>query len=49
MVINWVEVGSIRIFDKNLQAISFDLQGFTEEEAQVQFGFLMNSILKIWR
>jgi aspartyl-tRNA synthetase len=45
MVINGVEVGggSIRIHDKNLQAQMFSLLGFTKEEAQEQFGFLMNA------
>lgn len=45
MVINGVEVGggSIRIHDKELQAQMFDLLGFTKEEAQKQFGFLMNA------
>lgn len=45
MVINGVEVGggSIRIFDKTLQAKMFEVLGFTKEEAQAQFGFLMNA------
>lgn len=45
MVINGVEVGggSIRIYNKALQAQMFDLLGFTKEEAQKQFGFLMNA------
>jgi aspartyl-tRNA synthetase len=45
MVVNGVEVGggSIRIFDKTLQAKMFDVLGFTKEEAQAQFGFLMNA------
>jgi aspartyl-tRNA synthetase len=45
MVINGVEVGggSIRIYDKNLQAKMFQVLGFTPEEAQAQFGFLMNA------
>ena len=45
MVINGVEVGggSIRIFNKQLQSRMFDLLGFTKEEAQAQFGFLMNA------
>jgi aspartyl-tRNA synthetase len=45
MVINGVEVGggSIRIFNKELQAKMFGLLGFTKEEAQAQFGFLMNA------
>ncbi|MCA6361577.1 MAG: aspartate--tRNA ligase [Bacteroidetes bacterium] len=45
MVINGVEVGggSIRIFDRDLQARMFGVLGFTPEEAQAQFGFLMNA------
>jgi aspartyl-tRNA synthetase len=45
MVINGVEVGggSIRIHDKGLQAKMFDKLGFTPEDAQAQFGFLMNA------
>jgi aspartyl-tRNA synthetase len=45
MVINGVEVGggSIRISDKQLQARMFSLLGFSKEEAQAQFGFLMNA------
>jgi aspartyl-tRNA synthetase len=45
MVINGVEVGggSIRIFNKELQAKMFGLLGFTKEDAQNQFGFLMNA------
>jgi len=45
MVINGVEVGggSIRIFNKQLQSQMFDLLGFSKEEAQAQFGFLMNA------
>ncbi|MDR1557809.1 MAG: aspartate--tRNA ligase [Tannerellaceae bacterium] len=45
MVINGVEVGggSIRIHDSALQNKMFRLLGFTEEEAQAQFGFLMNA------
>jgi len=45
MVINGVEVGggSIRIFDRDLQAKMFETLGFTAEEAQAQFGFLMNA------
>lgn len=45
MVINGVEVGggSIRIFNKELQAKMFKTLGFTEEEARYQFGFLMNA------
>lgn len=45
MVINGTEVGggSIRIFDKNLQAKMFEVLGFTTEQAEKQFGFLMNA------
>ena len=45
MVINGVEVGggSIRIFNKQLQSQMFDLLGFSKEDAQAQFGFLMNA------
>jgi aspartyl-tRNA synthetase len=45
MVINGVEVGggSIRIHNKELQAKMFKILGFTEEDAQAQFGFLMNA------
>jgi aspartyl-tRNA synthetase len=45
MVINGVEVGggSIRIFDKELQSKMFSLLGFSKDQAQDQFGFLMNA------
>jgi aspartyl-tRNA synthetase len=45
LVINGVEIGggSIRIFDKELQQKMFKLLGFTDEEAESQFGFLMNA------
>lgn len=45
IVINGVEVGggSIRIYNKDLQALMFETLGFTKEEAQHQFGFLMNA------
>ncbi len=45
MVINGVEIGggSVRIFNKDLQARMFEVLGFTKEEAQHQFGFLMNA------
>jgi aspartyl-tRNA synthetase len=45
MVINGVEIGggSIRIHDKAVQARMFDLLGFSPEEAEAQFGFLMNA------
>lgn len=45
MVINGVEVGggSVRIFEKELQRKMFEILGFSAEEAQEQFGFLMNA------
>ncbi len=45
MVLNGNEIGggSIRIHDKETQSQMFDLLGFTKEEAQNQFGFLMNA------
>lgn len=45
LAMNGVELGggSIRIHDRDLQAKMFDLLGFTPEEAQAQFGFLMNA------
>ena len=44
-VVNGVEVGggSIRIFDSALQSRLFETLGFTHEEAEKQFGFLMNA------
>ena len=44
-VVNGVEVGggSIRIFDSGLQSKMFDLLGFSKEEAEKQFGFLMSA------
>lgn len=45
LVINGVEIGggSIRIHDRQLQKRMFDMLGFTDEEAEAQFGFLMNA------
>ncbi|WP_046244230.1 aspartate--tRNA ligase [Hymenobacter terrenus] len=45
LVINGVEVGggSIRIHDRAVQARMFSLLGFTSEEAQAQFGFLLDA------
>jgi len=45
MVINGVEVGggSVRIYDKTLQSKMFQILGFTHDEAERQFGFLMNA------
>ena len=45
MVLNGNEIGggSIRIHDREMQKAMFKLLGFTDEEAQKQFGFLMNA------
>ena len=45
MVVNGIEVGggSIRIHDRALQSLMFKHLGFTPEEAQKQFGFLMDA------
>jgi len=45
LVINGTEIGggSIRIHDRDLQALMFKLLGFSKEEAQKQFGFLMDA------
>lgn len=45
LVINGVEIGggSIRIYDRALQSRMFDCLGFTKEEAEHQFGFLLNA------
>ena len=45
LVLNGNEIGggSIRIHDQQLQSQMFDLLGFTKEEAQAQFGFLMDA------
>ncbi|MEH6705879.1 MAG: aspartate--tRNA ligase [Galbibacter orientalis] len=45
LVLNGNEIGggSIRIHDKDLQALMFKHLGFTEEEAKAQFGFLMDA------
>jgi len=45
LVINGVEIGggSIRIHDRDLQSRNFDLLGFTKEEAEAQFGFLLGA------
>ncbi len=45
LVINGVEIGggSIRIHDRELQAKMFNALGFTTEEAEDQFGFLLNA------
>ena len=45
LVLNGNEIGggSIRIHDAAVQKTMFDLLGFTKEEAQAQFGFLMEA------
>ena len=45
IVVNGVEIGggSIRIHNKDLQGKLFEILGFSKEEAQKQFGFLMNA------
>lgn len=45
LILNGNEIGggSVRIFDKDLQAKMFSLLGFTKEDAEAQFGFLMNA------
>ena len=45
LVLNGNEVagGSVRIYNKTLQSKMFNLLGFSKEEAEVQFGFLMNA------
>src|SRR5690606_35534420 len=45
LVINGTEIGggSIRIHDRELQALMFKHLGFSKEEAQSQFGFLMEA------
>lgn len=45
LVINGVEIGggSIRIHDSSVQKLMFKVLGFTEAEAEEQFGFLLNA------
>jgi aspartyl-tRNA synthetase len=45
LVLNGNEIGggSIRIYDKTMQAKMLNLLGFSDEEAQKQFGFLMDA------
>lgn len=45
LVMNGNEIGggSIRIHDKKTQALMFDYLGFTPEQANAQFGFLMDA------
>ena len=49
LVLNGNEIGggSIRIFDRELQAQMFELLGFSPEEAEAQFGFLMKCF-QVW-
>jgi len=45
LVVNGVELGggSIRIHDRDMQAKMFEILGFTDQEAEDQFGFLMGA------
>ena len=45
LVLNGNEIGggSIRIHDKKIQSLIFDLLGFTKKDAKEQFGFLMDA------
>lgn len=45
IVLNGVEIGggSIRIHDQKLQSKMFDMLGFTKEDAQEKFGFLLDA------
>lgn len=45
LVINGTEIGggSIRIYNKELQQLMFKVLGFSAEEAETKFGFLMNA------
>ena len=45
LAINGVEAGggSIRIHDRNIQEKMFEILGFSEEESEAQFGFLMSA------
>lgn len=45
LVLNGNEIGggSVRIYKKDLQEKMFELLGFSKEQAQEQFGFLMNA------
>jgi aspartyl-tRNA synthetase len=45
LVINGVEIGggSVRIHNSELQKKMFSILGFSDEQAQAQFGFLMNA------
>ena len=45
IVLNGNEIGggSVRIFDQDIQSKMFEVLGFTEEQAQEQFGFLLTA------
>src|SRR4030066_458368 len=45
LVINGVEIGggSVRIHDASLQRLMFKVLGFTDDETNEQFGFLLNA------
>jgi len=45
IVLNGTEIGggSVRIFNPDIQSKMFDILGFTKEQAQEQFGFLLNA------
>ena len=45
IVLNGTEIGggSVRIFDQEVQSKMFEVLGFTKEQAQEQFGFLLNA------
>jgi aspartyl-tRNA synthetase len=45
LVINGVEIGggSIRIHNRDIQSKMFEILGFTPEQAQMQFGFLLDA------
>ena len=45
IVLNGNEIGggSVRIFDQDIQSKMFEVLGFTEEQAQEQFGFLLDA------
>jgi aspartyl-tRNA synthetase len=45
LVLNGYELGggSLRIFERSVQEKMFEVLGFTQEEAQEQFGFLLNA------
>ena len=45
IVLNGTEVGggSVRIFNQEIQSKMFEVLGFTKEQAQEQFGFLLNA------